>query len=74
MTFGGDDVFGKDGLNFKVLCHVTNRLIFCRQLTVHPEIWFVGQFVKYLMRLQPDIQQYLDAMEESLHFTHPIVG
>ncbi|KAK3855023.1 hypothetical protein Pcinc_038548 [Petrolisthes cinctipes] len=39
-----------------------------------PAAWWVGQFLKYLLKLQPKTQEMLDNMSESLGFQRPIVG
>ena len=40
----------------------------------HPFAWWVGQFLKYLLRPQPQLQETLAATEKRLHFKNPIVG
>lgn len=39
-----------------------------------PIVWWVGQFLKYLLRPQPNIKQMLGEYEEKLGFKKPIVG
>lgn len=39
-----------------------------------PIVWWVGQFMKYLLRMQPDTQAMIDAGIEKLGFKGPIVG
>lgn len=45
-----------------------------RRLTDDPAVWFISQFVKYMMRPQPALQQDLDNVKEKLQFKNPIVG
>lgn len=39
-----------------------------------PPVWWVGQFLKYLLRPQPDTQHFLQDAIEKLGFKRPIVG
>lgn len=39
-----------------------------------PIVWWVGQFLKYLLRTQPDTQTMLAINQEKLGFKKPIVG
>lgn len=39
-----------------------------------PIVWWVGQFLKYLLRTQPDTQAMLTIGQEKLGFKKPIVG
>lgn len=39
-----------------------------------PIVWWVGQFLKYLLRMQPDTKEMLDAGRKKLGFQKPIVG
>lgn len=39
-----------------------------------PAVWWIGQFVKYLTRPQPQLQADLDSAKERLEFSNPIVG
>lgn len=39
-----------------------------------PIVWWVGQFLKYLLRTQPETQEMLDAGRQKLGFKKPIVG
>lgn len=39
-----------------------------------PSVWWVGQFIKYLLRMQPETQATIDAGMEKLNFKNPIVG
>ncbi|KAG7177849.1 Alpha-(1 6)-fucosyltransferase-like 4 [Homarus americanus] len=39
-----------------------------------PPAWWVGQFLKYMLRLQPKTQEMLDNMAETLGFQKPIIG
>lgn len=40
----------------------------------HPAVWWIGQFVKYLVRPQPDLQTQMNTYHEKLNFHGPIVG
>jgi len=40
----------------------------------HPFVWWVGQFIKYLFRPQPWLQEDIKLMKEKLGFKNPIVG
>lgn len=40
----------------------------------HPAVWWIGQFVKYLLRPQPVLQKEMDFYYEKLKFQKPIVG
>nr|DAA64668.1 TPA_inf: alpha1,6 fucosyltransferase [Strigamia maritima] len=39
-----------------------------------PIVWWVGQFLKYLLRPQPNLQANIDEMTDKLGFKKPIVG
>lgn len=39
-----------------------------------PAVWWIGQFIKYLLKPQPRTQQLLDKSIEKLNFRKPIVG
>lgn len=45
-----------------------------RRLHGDPIVWWVGQFLKYLLRTQPATQEMLDAGRSKLGFQRPIVG
>lgn len=45
-----------------------------KRLHGDPITWWVGQFLKYLLRMQPDTQNMLDAGRQKLGFKKPIVG
>lgn len=47
-----------------------------RLMRVHgdPAAWWIGQFLKYLLRFQPATQNMIDAGVEKLNFRGPIVG
>ena len=47
-----------------------------RLLRLHgnPFVWWVGQFLKFLLRPQPHLQADLVATEKRLGFVNPIVG
>ena len=39
-----------------------------------PTVWWIGQFMKYLLRYQPDTDQMLNQAKETMKFQKPIVG
>ena len=39
-----------------------------------PIVWWVSEFLRYILRPQPDTARMLEDMEKSLGFTKPIVG
>lgn len=39
-----------------------------------PTVWWIGQFVKYLTRPQPQLKQELERAKQKLGFVGPIVG
>lgn len=39
-----------------------------------PHIWWVGQFVTYLLRLQPQTQALLDEAKSKMDISTPTVG
>lgn len=47
-----------------------------RIIRIHgdPIVWWIGQFLKYLLRPQPDISKMLADYKEKLGFRKPIVG
>ena len=47
-----------------------------RMIRLHgdPTVWWIGQFMKYLLRYQPETQAMLDEAKESMNFKKPIVG
>lgn len=45
-----------------------------RRLTDDPSVWFIAQFVKYMMRPQPALQEDLNKVKDDLKFKTPIVG
>ncbi|KAG4070622.1 hypothetical protein HA402_013542 [Bradysia odoriphaga] len=45
-----------------------------KRLHGDPITWWVGQFLKYLLRLQPETQNMLDTARQKLGFKKPIVG
>ncbi|KAB7493908.1 Alpha-(1,6)-fucosyltransferase [Armadillidium nasatum] len=40
----------------------------------NPTVWWVGQFLKYMLRFQPKTQAMIDSMKESMGFKTPVVG
>ncbi|RXG59715.1 Alpha-(1,6)-fucosyltransferase [Armadillidium vulgare] len=40
----------------------------------NPTVWWVGQFLKYMLRFQPKTQAMIDSMRESMGFKTPVVG
>ena len=47
-----------------------------RMIRLHgdPPVWWIGQFMKYLLRYQPETQKMLDEAKENMKFRKPIVG
>lgn len=45
-----------------------------KRLHGDPIVWWIGQFLKYLLRPQPDTQKMLDNGRQKLGFKRPIVG
>nr|CAG4641568.1 EOG090X03KK [Eurycercus lamellatus] len=47
-----------------------------RMIRLHgdPQVWWIGQFMKYLLRYQPETQTMLDQAKETMNFRKPIVG
>nr|CAG4650847.1 EOG090X03KK [Simocephalus serrulatus]SVE94145.1 EOG090X03KK [Simocephalus serrulatus] len=47
-----------------------------RMIRLHgdPQVWWIGQFMKYLLRYQPDTQKMLDQAKEKMNFKKPVVG
>nr|CAG4646137.1 EOG090X03KK [Macrothrix elegans] len=47
-----------------------------RMIRLHgdPQVWWIGQFMKYLLRYQPETQKMLENAQESMNFKKPIVG
>lgn len=39
-----------------------------------PSAWWVGQFISYMMRLQPEMQETIHQVQMQLNFSSPIVG
>ncbi|KAK8375098.1 hypothetical protein O3P69_011318 [Scylla paramamosain] len=39
-----------------------------------PSAWWVGQFISYMMRLKPEMQEIIDRVQMQLNFSNPIVG
>jgi len=39
-----------------------------------PSVWWIGQFMKYLLRYQPETQAMLDEAKKNMSFQKPIVG
>lgn len=50
---------------------LSERLI---RLHGHPFVWWLGQFLKYLIRPQPALADDIEATRQRLHFKNPIVG
>lgn len=40
----------------------------------YPFVWFVGQFLKYLMQPNKEVEDFISERRKSLGFKHPIVG
>lgn len=39
-----------------------------------PIVWWIGQFLHFILRPQPSVKQMLDKYAEEMHFDKPIVG
>lgn len=50
---------------------LSERLI---RLHGHSFVWWIGQFLKYLIRPQPALADDIEATRKRLHFKNPIVG
>ncbi|XP_069184209.1 alpha-(1,6)-fucosyltransferase-like [Procambarus clarkii] len=50
---------------------ISDRLI---RLHDDPSAWWVGQFIKYVFKLQPSVQEVINKAEKSFNFQHPVVG
>ncbi|XP_045593798.2 alpha-(1,6)-fucosyltransferase [Procambarus clarkii] len=50
---------------------ISDRLI---HLVGDPAAWWVGQFIKYVFKFQPYMQEIFKTAEKAVHFQHPIVG
>lgn len=40
----------------------------------NPAVWWIGQFVKYLFRFQPETEAIIESRSKKLGFRKPIVG
>ncbi|XP_030847029.1 alpha-(1,6)-fucosyltransferase-like [Strongylocentrotus purpuratus] len=40
----------------------------------NPAVWWIGQIMTYILRPQPQLQEFMDNETAALGFTHPIVG
>ena len=40
----------------------------------YPFVWFIGQFLQYILRLSPALLKFVDSNRRDLGFQHPIVG
>jgi len=40
----------------------------------NPHVWWIGQIMTYLFRLNPETAKSIAKLKSKLHFTHPIVG
>lgn len=45
-----------------------------KRLHGEPIVWWVGQFLKYLLRMQPETETIIEAGMHKLGFKNPIVG
>ena len=50
---------------------ISERLI---RLHGNPAAWWIGQFLKYMLKPQPKTSEMLQSMTDSLGFQKPIVG
>lgn len=39
-----------------------------------PALWWISQVIRYLVRPQPEILQYLQKVEQGMKFQRPVVG
>lgn len=46
----------------------------CSVSTGNPSVWWISQFVLYLLRPQPELQKQIEEAEKKLGFATPIVG
>ena len=40
----------------------------------HPFVWWISQFTKYMIRLNPNLREEVEKKKQLLHFRSPIVG
>jgi len=40
----------------------------------NPHVWWIGQIMTYLFRLNPETAKSIVKLKSQLNFTHPIVG
>jgi len=40
----------------------------------NPHVWWIGQIMTYLFRLNPETTKSIVKLKSKLNFTHPIVG
>ncbi|XP_030848638.1 alpha-(1,6)-fucosyltransferase [Strongylocentrotus purpuratus] len=45
-----------------------------RRVHSKPLVWWIGQIITYILKPQPQTQQFIDNKTTALGFTHPIVG
>ena len=47
-----------------------------RMIRLHgdPRVWWVSQFIKYILRYQPETQKMINDAERKMNFTKPVVG
>ncbi|XP_069942069.1 alpha-(1,6)-fucosyltransferase-like [Cherax quadricarinatus] len=50
---------------------ISKRLL---RLHGNPGVWWMGQFIKYFFKFQPNMQETISKTEKSIQFEHPIVG
>ena len=61
----------KDFMPMAIPEDLSERLI---RLHGNPFVWFTGQLMKYLLRPQPWLTQFLEEKYNTLKFETPIVG
>lgn len=50
---------------------LSDRLI---RLHGDPRVWWVSQFIKYILRYQPETHKMINDAERKMNFTKPVVG
>ncbi|XP_030841910.1 alpha-(1,6)-fucosyltransferase-like [Strongylocentrotus purpuratus] len=60
-----------DFLPFAIPEDISERL---ERVHGNPAVWWIGQIMTYILRPQPQLQEFMDNETAALGFTHPIVG
>jgi len=61
----------KDFMPMAIPEDLSERLI---HLHGHPFVWFMGQLIKYLLRPQPWLSEFMEKKHEAIKFQTSIVG